>query len=386
MKLEELDYELPPELIAQQPVEPRDAARLLVCSGAASSGPLRLADRCFADLPKLLRPGDLLVRNNTRVLPARTFFRRPTGGRLEVLFLHAQPNVGEEDAAEGDAGAAGRAGDAATSWGAGMPAPQGGTWQAGERWQVLVRGRPRVGEQLTVADEGDWRLDVLEKLGDGRWLVQSEAPRGVAAMLQLHGAAPLPPYIRAPLADAERYQTLFARSPGSAAAPTAGLHFTHSLDEALAAAGVEVLELTLHVGLGTFKPLAADPVEHNVLHAESYELPAAAWQRVQRAKREGQRVVAVGTTSVRLLEHLALAAPASAGEREMLRGSTSLFITPGYRFRVVDALITNFHLPRTSLLALVMAFCGVGGTRELYAHAVRERYRFYTFGDAMLVE
>jgi S-adenosylmethionine:tRNA ribosyltransferase-isomerase len=252
-----------------------------------------------------------------------------------------------------------------------------------EQWEVLMRGRPRVGETLTLDGDGAWRLRVLHDLGDGRWLVASSSPKPVIELLERHGCAPLPPYIRAPLDDPQRYQTIFACRPGSAAAPTAGLHFTQRLDDALRAAGVEILELTLHVGLGTFKPLATEVVEDNRLHAEAFELPADAWERVQQARADGRRVVAVGTTMVRLLEHLAAATP-EPDQDGALRGNTSLFITSSYRFRVVDALITNFHLPRTSLLALVMAFCGVQETRALYAHAAAARYRFCSFGDAML--
>jgi len=366
VRLEELDYDLPSGLIAQHPMEPRDAARLLVYGRGASAAAAAVDDRLFSDLPSLLHAGDLLVRNDTRVLAARTFFRRPTGGRLEVLFLRdrgSETHVG---------------GHGSTATHAGGAAPLGP-----QEWEVLIGGRPRLGETLALDGEGTWQLDVLHDLGDGRWLVASPSPQPVVELLERHGHAPLPPYIRAPLEDPERYQTVFARRPGSAAAPTAGLHFTRRLDDALTAAGVEIVELTLHVGLGTFKPLVADVVEDARLHEELFELPSAAWQRVQRAKADGRRVVAVGTTMVRLLEHAAAVPPEPTADG-LLRGRTSLFITPGYRFRVVDALVTNFHLPRTSLLALVMAFCGVEQTRALYRHAVAAGYRFYSFGDAML--
>jgi S-adenosylmethionine:tRNA ribosyltransferase-isomerase len=367
VRLEELDYDLPPRLIAQRPAEPRDAARLLVHRRAVPPMVGGVEDRRFADLPSLLRAGDLLVRNDTRVLAARTFFRRPTGGRLEILFLHGQDS--NADAGRGSVVAGGAS-----------AAPP----SAPEQWEALVRGRPRAGETLTLDGDGCWQLDVLDDLGDGRWLLANRSPEPVVALLERHGCAPLPPYIRAPLSDAERYQTVFACRPGSAAAPTAGLHFTRRLDKELAAAGVQIVELTLHVGLGTFRPLGSEVVEENRLHAETFELTGAAWQRVLQAKADGRRVVAVGTTMVRLLEHLA-AAPPEPSSRGVLRGGTSLFITPGYRFRVVDALVTNFHLPRTSLLALVMAFCGMEQTRALYTHAVAAGYRFYSFGDAMLV-
>ncbi len=342
MRLADLDYELPKELIAQQPMEPRDAARLLVVE--RSSG--RLQDRTVRDLPGLLRPGDLLVRNDTRVFPARAFFRRASGGRLEVLFLR--------------------------------PVETAPAAAAGERWEALVRGRPRAGEEL--AGEGPaaaWRLVCERPLGDGRWVVASRGGEAVLRRLEAFGQTPTPPYIHTPVTDPGRYQTTYARRTGSAAAPTAGLHFTGELDARLAAAGVDVLALTLHVGLGTFKPLQEERLTDNRLHSEAYEVDETVWRRVEDAHAAGRRVIAVGTTTVRVLEHLARGGP--------LRGETDLFITPGFAPRVVGALLTNFHLPRTSLIALVMAFAGVAPTRAAYEHAVRERYRFFSFGDAMLV-
>jgi len=372
LRLEDLDYDLPEALVAQAPAEPRGASRLLVCRRADGS----LEDCVFNDLPELLREGDLLVRNDTRVFPARSFFRRATGGRIEVLFLRPSGS------GEGGAGGGGR--DAAAA--SGDPA---------EVWEALLRGRPRRGETLSSEAPGKgWLLVAVRPLGDGRWLVASRDARTVLELLEEAGAMPLPPYIHQHLNDPERYQTTYARLVGSAAAPTAGLHFTPALDAALAAAGVTIETVTLHVGLGTFRPLAAATLAANRLHSETYEVDAAVWARLLAARAEGRRLVAVGTTSVRTLEHLARHAPetatpaglqpeASAGPAAY-RGETSLFITPGCDFRVVDAIVTNFHLPRTSLLALVMAFCGVEQTRRLYAHAVRERYRFYSFGDAML--
>jgi len=372
LRLEDLDYDLPEELVAQVPAEPRDASRLLVCRRADGS----LDDRAFTDLPELLRRGDVLVRNDTRVFPARSFFRRATGGRIEVLFLRPS-TAGEDRAGSGVRDAAAWSRDAA------------------ELWEALLRGRPRRGETLSSEALGEgWRLVAVQPLGDGRWLVASRDARPVLEILEEAGAMPLPPYIHQHLSDPERYQTTYARLVGSAAAPTAGLHFTPALDAALAAAGVTIETVTLHVGLGTFKPLVEETLAANRLHSETYEVDVAVWARLLAARAQGRRVVAVGTTSVRTLEHLARHAPhaatpagpqpgSSAGPAAY-RGETSLFITPGRDFRVVDALVTNFHLPRSSLLALVMAFCGVEQTRRLYAHAVRERYRFYSFGDAML--
>jgi len=369
LTLADLDYTLPQELIAQHPVEPRDASRLLVHHRVDGS----YEDREFRDLPHLLRTGDMLVRNDTRVFPARAFFRRATGGRIEVLFLRP----------------AGVAGSAAT-------------------WEVLLRGRPRAGETLASEALGDaWPLVCERPMGDGRWLVTSAASHPVFTLLDEAGITPLPPYIHEHLDDPERYQTTYARASGSAAAPTAGLHFTPALDAALADAGVTIETVTLHVGLGTFKPLQEGTLAQNHLHSEAYEVDTATWARLRAARARGRRVVAVGTTSMRTLEHLARTAPGltpadgtggdvaaggtggeeatpSGAASPVLRGDTSLFITPGFEFGAVDALITNFHLPRTSLLTLVMAFCGVERTRRLYEHAMRERYRFYSFGDAML--
>jgi S-adenosylmethionine:tRNA ribosyltransferase-isomerase len=347
LSLSDLDYELPDELVAQTPVEPRDASRLLVARPETGA----LEDRVFSELPDLLRAGDVLVRNDTRVFPARSFFHRATGGRIEVLFLCSLT----------------------------------GTSQASERWEALLRGRPRPEEVLESEVFGpDWPLRCIEPLGDGRWVVENLGPEPVLTLLESAGVTPLPPYITAPLADRERYQTTYARALGSAAAPTAGLHFTSTLDASLAAAGVCVEHVTLHVGLGTFKPLQDESLDTTTLHRESFSVEAAVWARLQEARRDGRRIVAVGTTSMRVLEHLAHQGVGSTDASGLISGDTRLFIRPGFEFRLVDALVTNFHLPRTSLLALVMAFCGVEETRAIYRHAVRERYRFYSFGDAML--
>jgi S-adenosylmethionine:tRNA ribosyltransferase-isomerase len=313
MRSSELDYELPRELIAQHPPERRDASRLLVHDRA--SGETR--HRRFDELPAELADGTLVVVNDTRVLPARLRLERPGGGEAEVLLLE---RLGEN-----------------------------GTWEALARPSRKLRPGQRLGP-----------VELLEPLGEGRWRLRLEGEPA--------GEAPLPPYIREPLADPERYQTVYARSDGSAAAPTAGLHFTPEL---LAALDVE--RVTLHVGLDTFRPLAAETLEEHELHSERYEVEPAVWERIRGA----ERVLAVGTTTVRVLESLARGAP--------LSGRTDLFITPGFEFRRADALLTNFHLPRSTLLALVMAFAGVEETRRLYRLAIEERYRFYSFGDAMLL-
>jgi S-adenosylmethionine:tRNA ribosyltransferase-isomerase len=312
MRTAELDYDLPEELIAQRPLERRDSSRLLVYE--RSSGDVR--HRRFGDLPDELARGSLVVVNDTRVVPARLRARRPTGGQAEVLLLEPM-----ED----------------------------GIWEALARPSRRLRAGMRLGQ-----------VELLEHRGEGRWLVRLE---GAPA-----GEAPLPPYIVEPLADPERYQTVYADEEGSAAAPTAGLHFTQDLLGRL-----DVERITLHVGLDTFRPVSAEILEEHEIHSERYHVEERAWKRIAAA----ERVVAVGTTTVRVLESLVRGAP--------LEGRTSLFVTPGFEFRRVDALVTNFHLPRSTLLALVMAFAGVEETRRLYRTAIDERYRFYSFGDAMLV-
>ena len=312
MDTSSLEYDLPSELVAQTPVEPRDASRLLVYRRESGA----IEHRTFRELPELLE-GRLVVVNDTRVVPARLHLRRESGGGVEVLLVERLD--------------------------------ENGTWEA------LVRPsrRLRTGENL-----GPVRL--REPRGEGRWLVEL---RGTPA-----GEMPLPPYIHEPLADPSRYQTVYGNVEGSAAAPTAGLHFTPGLLDAL-----DPVRVTLHVGLDTFRPVTASKLEEHELHGERYSVEPAAWERIAAA----EQVLAVGTTTVRVLETVI-----RSGE---LAGRTTLFITPGFEFRRVDALLTNFHLPRSTLLALVMAFAGVEETRRLYRIAVEERYRFYSFGDAMLV-
>ena len=319
MRSFELDYDLPTDLIAQHPAARRDASRLLVFDRATRE----VRHRWFADLPDELA-GHLTVVNDTRVVPARLRARRETGGEVEVLLVEAL---------------------------------EGGVWEALAR----PSRRLRAGERLQARDGTDDTLvELVDALGDGRWLVRLAGEPA--------GEMPLPPYIHERPDDPERYQTVYARDAGSAAAPTAGLHFTPELLGAL-----DHERITLHVGLDTFRPLTTERVEEHEMHGERYRVEPAAWGRIENA----ERVLAVGTTTTRVLETLARGAP--------LEGRSDLFITPGFAFRRVDALLTNFHLPRTTLLALVMAFAGVDRTRELYALAIRERYRFYSFGDAMLV-
>ncbi len=308
MDTSELDYDLPSELIAQQPAARRDASRLLVYD--RSTGEIR--HRVFAELPDELS-GELAVVNDTRVVPARIRLERPKG---EVLLLEHE---------------------------------------GGGEWLALARPTRRL-----RAGDRHGTLELLEHLGEGRWRVRLDG--------EPDGEAPLPPYISEPLLDPTRYQTVYADEAGSAAAPTAGLHFTPELLGRL-----DVERVTLHVGLDTFRPLATDRLEEHVLHGERFAVRPEAWSRIEAA----ERVLAVGTTSVRVLETVA--------SNRLLQGRTNLFVTPGFEFRRVDALLTNFHLPRSTLLALVMAFAGVEETRRLYRLAVEERYRFYSFGDAMLI-
>jgi S-adenosylmethionine:tRNA ribosyltransferase-isomerase len=309
MNASELEYDLPPELIAQQPAARRDESRLLVYSRATGA----VRHRVFRDLPSELAPGTLAVVNDTRVVPARIRIERPRG---EILLLERRD---------------------------------------GDEWEGLARPTRRLRAGGTYGP-----VELLEHLGEGRWRLRLTGDPA--------GEAPLPPYITEPLADPERYQTVYAEVEGSAAAPTAGLHFTPPL-----LARLDVERVTLHVGLDTFRPLAVDTVEEHAIHGERYEARPDAWERIEAAA----RVLAVGTTTVRVLETLARGGP--------LAGRTELFITPGFEFRRVDSLLTNFHLPRSTLLALVMAFAGVEETRRLYRLAIEERYRFYSFGDAMLV-
>ncbi len=327
------DYELPPELIAQEGVEPRDAARLMVLDRSAGT----IAHRNVRDLPSLLVAGDLLVANDTKVFPARLAARRATGGQTEILLVRPL---------------------------------SGGTWQA----MIRSGGRVKPGDRLTV---GEARIEILTHR-EADWTVRIEGT-DPADLMARRGKAPLPPYIRRPLtndarqaADAARYQTVFARAAGAVAAPTAGLHFTPGLLDALRQRGIGWATLTLHVGPGTFRTADGAPPE-----PERYMIPAATRAAVEEARRSGRRAVAVGTTSCRALETWA-----ASGAPE---GETALVVAPGHRFRTVDALMTNFHLPRTSLLALVCAFAGTDLARAAYTEALRERYRFYSYGDAMLV-
>jgi S-adenosylmethionine:tRNA ribosyltransferase-isomerase len=312
MKRSELEYSLPPELIAQHPAQRRDGSRLLVYDRSTRD----VRHRFFWELPDELR-GELVVINDTRVVLARLRLRRPTGGEAEVLLLE--------------------------------PLEAAGEWEGLARPTKKLRPGQRFGA-----------VELIEHLGEGRWRLRLKGPPA--------GEAPLPPYITEPLADPERYQTVYADREGSAAAPTAGLHFTPEL-----LAKFDVERVTLHVGLDTFRPVTVDDLDDHAIHSERYSVRPEAWNRIRAA----ERVLAVGSTTVRVLESLARDAP--------LEGRTDLFVTPPFRFRRTDALLTNFHLPGSTLLALVMAFAGVDETLRLYELAIEERYRFYSFGDAMLI-
>ncbi|MBS6463818.1 MAG: tRNA preQ1(34) S-adenosylmethionine ribosyltransferase-isomerase QueA [Firmicutes bacterium] len=338
MKTSDFDYELPEELIAQTPAEPRDSSRMLCYRRDTDE----VSHRIFRDLPEILRPGDLLVRNNTRVLPARLYGFTPHGGRVEVLLLKRRSLA---------------------------------------EWEVLVKPgkKAREGAELFFSEE--LSLVVKGRTGEGERIVEFRYDGVFEDIISRLGEMPLPPYIHEKLADGERYQTVYSKVNGSAAAPTAGLHFTPALFDRLREKGVETADILLHVGLGTFRPVKAEEITGHHMHSEYYEIDEVNADKINRAKREGRRVIAVGTTSVRTLESVA----DENGFVRPCRGNTEIFIFPGYRFRCVDGLITNFHLPKSTLIMLISAFLGREKTLELYNLAVKNRYRFFSFGDAMLL-
>ena len=342
MKTADFYYDLPKELIAQTPVTPRDSSRLLAMDRATGAW----LDTSFHQILSFLRKGDCLIVNDSRVLPARLFGNRvPSGGGVELLLLQA---LGED------------------------------------RWETLARPgkKVRVRDRLSFGD-GLLEAVVEEVKEDGNRIVhfQYEGPSFYAVLDQI-GEMPLPPYITEKLTDKERYQTVYSRELGSAAAPTAGLHFTPELLTKVENAGIEIGRVTLHVGLGTFRPVKADTVEEHHMHSEHYELPEETAAMINRTKARGGRVVAVGTTSCRTLESIGIA---EDGLIHAAEGWTNIFIYPGYRFSVIDGLITNFHLPESTLIMLVSAFAGYDHTMAAYRHAVESRYRFFSFGDAMMI-
>jgi S-adenosylmethionine:tRNA ribosyltransferase-isomerase len=337
LTLDDFDYALPPDLIAQFPAPERAASRLLRLSGET------LSDRRFAELPQLLQPGDVLVFNDTRVIKARLYGVKASGGKIEALVERVT-----------------------------------GTHEA--LVQMRASHAPRPGARLRF--EGALEAEVLERRGD-LYLLRFDGAAGVLELLEQHGHLPLPPYITHADGDADqaRYQTVYAQRPGAVAAPTAGLHFDQPMLAQLRAMGVELAWLTLHVGAGTFQPVRVNDLAAHRMHSEHYAIPPATIDAVARARAAGRAVVAVGTTSLRALE-----AAARSGGLRCGAGETDLFITPGYEFRVVDRLLTNFHLPKSTLLMLVAAFAGMEPVRAAYRHAIAGRYRFFSYGDAMLVD
>lgn len=339
MKTSDFYYELPQELIAQSPAEKRDMSRLLVYDRNKKT----VEDRIFRDVIEYLEPGDVLVRNVTRVIPARLYaVREETGGAMEFLLLK---RISETD------------------------------------WECLVKPgrRARPGRTFVVNDE--LSVTVLEQLEDGNRIVRLNYEGIFEEVLDRAGEMPLPPYITDKLEDKSRYQTVYARDNGSAAAPTAGLHFTPELLDAIRAKGVLIADVLLHVGLGTFRPVSAENVEDHVMHEEYYQVTEEAAKLINDARRKGGRIISVGTTGCRTLE----SAADDDGIVHAGSGWTSIFITPGYKFKAVDALITNFHLPESTLLMLISAFSTREEMLAVYKHAVEERYRFFSFGDAMLI-
>ena len=391
MKTQELDYDLPSELIAQDPVAVRSDSRLLVLDRTTGS----LSDSCFRQLGGFLRAGDCLVLNDTKVLPARFFARRTTGGKLEGLFLgHATvpgaPHVIAREAKQSPSADPRLLPPSARRQACG--APRNDITEHGTHvWEIMLKGarKVRVGESILIEDRDERDFcpaRLLEKRPEGTCLLEVQAPAGAEAVLNEIGFPPLPPYIHRDhdltraASDLKRYQTVYARCPGAVAAPTAGLHFTEELIAQLKAAGIQLAYVTLHVGAGTFKPIATEQVEEHGIHREWYRLDAANAEAIGAAGKRGGRIIAVGTTVTRVLETVATAGPIGPGE-----GTTNLFIMPSYQFKIVDAMITNFHLPRSTLLALVGAFAGLERMLAAYRHAIAQRYRFYSYGDAMLI-
>lgn len=340
MKTSDFDYELPPELIAQTPLERRDGSRLMTLNKATG----QVAHRHFYDLPSLLRPGDCLVLNNSRVLPARLIGQRePGGGAAEVLLL---------------------------------------TDKGGKVWECLVRPGRRLREGARVSfGNGELTAEVVQVLPDGNRLVRFDYDGIFLEVLERLGKMPLPPYIKEELHDQERYQTVYSKEVGSAAASTAGLHFTKDLLREIETMGVKVCYVTLHVGLGTFRPVGEENLEDHDMHSEYCTVPQSTADMINETKAKGGRVICVGTTSCRTIESWA----AENGTMKASSGWTNIYIYPGYRFKVMDALVTNFHLPQSTLIMLVSALAGRENVLTAYEEAVRERYRFFSFGDAMFI-
>jgi len=356
MKTSDLDYQLPPELIAQSPAPERSASRLLVMDRKSGT----LEDKIFSDLPQYLRPGDCLVLNDTKVIPARFFARRPTGGRIEALYIGTAPD---------------------------------GAWQV-----MLKNARAlKIGDKICISAAENQKpvsAKIVSNNGEGHWTIRVDSNLPAHDLLDQIGVMPLPPYIKrtAPqltqtactttgIEDFARYQTVYADKKGAIAAPTAGLHFTPELMQTLKKQGLIIATCTLHVGIGTFKPVVVDDLADHQMHFESYCLDHENAEIINYAKSKGNRIIPVGTTSVRTLETIA----AKHGQIIADSGVTNIFITPGFNFRSTDALITNFHLPKSTLLALVAALASLDFTKKAYFHAIKEQYRFFSYGDAMLI-
>lgn len=336
MKTSDFYYDLPKELIAQSPMENRASSRLLVYDRSKKT----IEDRVFSDIIDYLRPGDVLVRNDTRVIPARIFgHREETGGTMEFLLLKRID---------------------------------------GKRWECLAKPGRRAKPGLTFRVSDELSVTVIDTLEDGNKVIELQYDGILEEILDRVGEMPLPPYITEKLQDQSRYQTVYAHENGSAAAPTAGLHFTPELLECISDKGIDIVDVLLHVGLGTFRPVSVDNVEDHHMHSEYYRCTDEAAERINAARRSGGRIIAVGTTSCRTLESIA----DDDGIVHAGSGMTDIFITPGYKFKAVDALITNFHLPESTLMMLVSAFASREEVMRVYAHAVEERYRFFSFGDA----
>ncbi len=340
MKKELFYYDLPKELIAQKPIEKRDASRLMVLDRKTRE----ISHRHFYDIIEYLKPGDVLVRNNTKVIPARLFgVKEKTGALIEVFLLRPLEN---------------------------------------DRWEALVRPGKRLKEGDRVSfGEGKLVAEVLERTDEGGRIIEFTYSGDFKEILEILGEVPLPPYIKEKLEDKDRYQTVYAKTEGSVAAPTAGLHFTKELIEALKKKGITIVDVTLHVGLGTFRPLKEENIADHKMHSEYYEITEEAAKTINQAKQEGRRIIAIGTTATRTLE-------SNVSEEGLLKagkGFTDIFIYPGYTFRMIDALITNFHLPESTLIMLVSALADREWILEAYRIAVEEKYRFFSFGDAMLI-
>jgi S-adenosylmethionine:tRNA ribosyltransferase-isomerase len=348
VRLEELDFDLPREAIAQRPAEPRDSCRLMHLPSGGG-----YLDARFSDLPLLLQPEDTLVFNNSKVLPARVMARKPSGGTVELLFLHPVAASGED---------------------------------RGERWEALARPSSRLQAGTEVKLSDGQGLTLAERVGEGRWVVHGPPGRSMLALMETHGRLPLPPYIKTYPADPSVYQTVYASAPGSSAAPTAGLHFTRDLLGRIRSGGVRTAEVTLHVGSDTFLPIRESVVEEHRIHSEAYSVSCKALEAIRLARAAGGRIVGVGTTVARVLETLALnGALFDSSVVGPASGLTDIFITPGHRFAGLDVLLTNFHLPRSTVMALTMAFAGADRLKQAYAQALALGYRFYSFGDAMLI-